>query len=62
MRLSSNNHPEHSVELSADNSMTSHCTEESWMMPDVIEYGDSSSFLIAAAAASIAFTPFDGTR
>lgn len=56
------NHPDHSVELSCDNSMTSQATEDGWMIPDLSEFrGDLSKMLVATAAA-IAIGTIDGGR
>lgn len=63
------NHPDHSVELSCDNSMVSQTTpEESLMIPDFSEFivPDRSGILLATAAAistlSIAIGTIDGAR
>lgn len=55
------NHADQSVELSCDNSMASHTTDESWVVPDLIEHMDRPTILMAAAAA-IAIGTIDGAR
>lgn len=58
------NHPDHSVELSCDNSMVSQTTtEENLMVPDFSELSipDHSGILLASAAA-IAIGTIDGAR
>ncbi|XP_046644630.1 oxidation resistance protein 1-like isoform X6 [Daphnia pulicaria] len=68
-KVFSSNHPDHSVELSCDNSMVSQTTpEESLMIPDFSEFivPDRSGILLATAAAistiSIAIGTIDGAR
>ncbi|XP_046440244.1 nuclear receptor coactivator 7-like isoform X9 [Daphnia pulex] len=63
-KVFSSNHPDHSVELSCDNSMVSQTTpEESLMVPDFSEFivPDRSGILLATAAA-IAIGTIDGAR